>query len=118
MTGTRKKMLLIFMQDTDTWEGQPLYEAIVRFLQAKGMAGATVWNGAMGYGVNQEIHRSGLFGIADEKPIILAAIEDEERIRPLLPSLLDMVQEGLVALHDVEVLARRRQEPHIQPSPD
>jgi PII-like signaling protein len=103
VTGERKKMLLIFIQDSDIWEGQPLYEAIVRLLQSKGLAGATVWNGQMGYGTNREIHRSGLFGITDEKPVILAAIESEDKIRAVLPELQAMVREGLVALHDVEV---------------
>jgi uncharacterized protein len=117
VTGEPKKMLLAFIEDVDVWEGQPLYEAIVRLLQARGLAGATVWNGQMGFGANQEIHRRGLFGIADEKPVIVAAIDSEAGIRAVLPELLSMVPEGLVTLHDVEVFPPTRIPPAAADSP-
>ena len=47
MTGTSRKCLQIFVEDTDTWKGSCLYEAIVHLLEKRGVAGATVWNGVM-----------------------------------------------------------------------
>jgi uncharacterized protein len=105
MTGEQRKALLIFIEDTDTWEGEPLYEVIVRFLHIKGIAGATAWTGIMGYGAQGRIHRKGLFGVADEKPVVVAAIDTEEKLRAVLPELLLMVKEGLVILQDAEVFA-------------
>jgi len=63
-----RKCLQVFVEDTDCWKGEPLYEAIVRLLHKHGVAGATVWSGVMGYGAHGWIHRKGLFGVADEKP--------------------------------------------------
>ena len=103
MTGTPRKCLQIFIEDTDTWEGRPLYEAIVRVLARRGIIGATVWSGIMGYGASREVHRKGLFGFTDEKPVVITAIDSEEAIRAILPQLLPMVKEGLVVLHDAEV---------------
>ena len=68
-----------------------------------GVAGATVWSGVMGYGAHGWIHRKGLFGVADEKPIVITSIDTEEAIRGVLSELLPMVKEGLVVVHDAEV---------------
>ena len=116
MTGSKRKYLQVFIEDTDTWDdGTPLHEAIVRMLEKRGIAGATVWNGVMGYGASRQFHHTGLFG--DQKPVIITAIDSEETIRAVLPELLPMVKEGLVALLDAEVFVKspkhhaRRKEP-------
>ena len=105
MTGSPRKCLQVFVEDTDTWDdGGPLHEAIVRMLEKRGIAGATVWNGIMGYGASRHVHRTGLFG--DQKPVIITAIDSEDTIRAVLPELLAMVKEGLVALLDAEVFVK------------
>lgn len=103
MKGKRCKALQIFIEDSDRWEGAPLSEVIVRLLHKRGIVGATVWNGVMGYGAAGRIHRKGLFGVTDERPIIITAIDSEESLRAVVPEILPMVQEGVVALLDAEV---------------
>ena len=106
MTGSPRKCLQIFIEDTDAWEGGPLYEAIVHLLEKRGVAGATVWNGVMGYGASRRVHRKGLFGVTDEKPVVITAIDSEETVRSVLPHLFPMVKEGLIVLHDAEVFVK------------
>lgn len=105
MNGNRQKLLLVIIEDTDMWEGQALYEAIVRWLHVKGISGATAWTGIMGFGAHGKIHRKGLFGVTDEKPVVIAAVDVEEKLRALLPEIQGMVKEGLLLLQDVEVFA-------------
>ena len=109
MTGSKRKYLQVFVEDTDTWEGAPLHEAIVRMLENRGVAGATVWSGIMGYGESRQVHRTGLFG--DERPIIISVIDSEPKIRAVLPQLLKMVKGGLVVLFDAEVFVKCAGEP-------
>nr|AOS95188.1 putative ACR [uncultured bacterium] len=100
------KMLMIFCDETDLWEnGERLYEAIVRRLHREGILGATVIGGMMGYGVHRRIHKKGLLGISDERPILILAIDSEERLRSVLPTILPMVKEGVVNLVDTEMLS-------------
>jgi|SRR5215469_8834374 len=106
MTGSPRKCLQVFIEDADTWDGGPLYEAIVHMLAKRGVAGATVWSGILGYGVSRQFHRTGLFG--DQKPIIITAIDSDETIRAVLPQLLSMVKEGVVAVFDAEVFVKSR----------
>jgi len=99
------KMLLIFIDQTDMWHDNSLYEEIVRILEHEGIAGATVLSGIMGYGIHRRIHRKGLFGVADEKPLTIAVIDSEENIRSVLPIIIPMVREGLIALQDTEIIS-------------
>ena len=103
MKGKICKTLQIFIEDTDKWEGAPLSEAIVRLLHKRGIAGATGWNGVMGYGTGGRIHKRWLFGVTDEKPVVITAIDTDESLRAVLPDILPMVKEGVVAMSDIEV---------------
>jgi len=98
------KMLLIFIDQTDTWRNSPLHEAIVKVLEQNGIAGATVLSGIMGYGVHHRIHRKGLLGVSDDKPLTIAAIDSEKKLRAVLPSIRPMIKEGLLGLSDIEVI--------------
>ena len=98
------KMLLIFIDQTDTWQNKPLHEAIVRVLEQNGIAGATVLSGIVGYGIHRRIHRKGLLGVSDDKPLTIAVIDNEKKVRDLLPTIRPMVREGLIGLTDFEIV--------------
>ncbi len=99
------KMLLIFIDETDTWHNASLHEAIVRVLEQNGIAGATVVTGTMGYGIHRRIHRKGLLGVSDDKPLTITAVDNEEKLRAVLPLIRPMIREGLIGLSDFEVIA-------------
>ena len=100
-----QKVLVIFIDETDMWRELKLYEAIVRVLEHAGLAGATVNSGLMGYGKHRRIHRRGLFGVSDDKPVTIIAVDTEEKIRAVLPQITPMVREGLIMLQDAEVIS-------------
>jgi PII-like signaling protein len=98
------KLLRIYIGEDDRWEGEPLHEAIVKKLRMMDIAGATVYRGLLGYGAQNRVHRSGFFGLSTDLPIMLSVIDTEEKIRGVLPVLDEMVDEGLIALSDVEII--------------
>src|SRR5882724_10145620 len=97
-------MLMVFLDDTDLWNAQPLYEAIVRRLRQAGISGATVHHGIMGFGSHMKVHHKRLFGISDDKPVVITVVDSEPKIRELLPEIRRMVKEGLIVLLDAEVI--------------
>ena len=102
---TLQKSLVIFVGETDMWQDAHLYAAIVTTLERHGIAGATVNLGLMGYGRHRRIHRKGLFGVSDDKPVTIMAIDTEEKIRAVLHIIVPMVREGLILLQDTEVIS-------------
>jgi PII-like signaling protein len=97
------KLLVIYVDETDTFESMPLYEAIVRRLQQLDVAGATAQTGVMGFGSHHRLHRKGLFGISDDRPVTISVVESESKIREVLPEIRAMMKEGLVLLIDAEL---------------
>jgi PII-like signaling protein len=103
------KLLLIFVNETDTWRETPLYHAIVHRLRQLNIAGATAQTGLLGFGHHLRLHHKGLFGIADDRPVTIIAVDDESKIRAALPPLREMVHEGLILLLDAELVANQPQ---------
>jgi PII-like signaling protein len=106
------KMLWIFVDEMDLWNDSKLYERIVILLEHQGIAGATVLTGTMGYGVHRRIHRKGLFGVSDERPVAIAVVDREEKLREVLKAIRPMVRQGLILLSDVEVIPLGDEEGH------
>lgn len=103
LTG-RAKMLRVYVDEDDRWEGEPLYEAILKTLRMMDVAGATVYRGVMGYGAGHRLHKSGFLGLSHNLPIMVTVVDSEEQVRRAVAALDEMVGEGLVVLSDVEVI--------------
>lgn len=99
----KAKMLRIHFGEDDKWEGRPLYEAIVMKCRELDIAGASVFRGIAGYGASTLIHKRHLLRSSDA-PIMVSVIDSEDKISKLLPVLDQMVNEGLIAMSDVEVI--------------
>jgi uncharacterized protein len=95
---------MIYVDETDVYGTGPLYEAIVRRLRQLGVNGATAITGMMGFGAHLKVHRKRLFGISDDKPVVITVVDSEPVIREILPEVRGMVKEGLVVLLDAEVI--------------
>jgi hypothetical protein len=105
----KAKMLRIHFGEDDKWHNQPLYEAIVIKCRELDIAGATVFRGIEGYGASTLIHERHLLRSSD-RPIMVSVIDTEEKIRTLIPVLDEMVDEGLIAMSEVEVIRYVHQE--------
>jgi len=106
----KAKLLRIHFGEDDKWQGQPLYRAIVERCRKLDIAGATVYRGIEGYGASTLIRRSHLLSISSDAPVMVSIVDSEEKIRTLIPVLDEMVDEGLIAMSDVEVIKYVHQE--------
>lgn len=100
----RAKLMRVYVGEHDLWHGKPLYEAITESLRANDLAGATVYRGIYGYGAHRRFHKEKTLARSKDLPVMLAVVDEEQKIREYLPLLEDMVQEGLVVLSDVDVI--------------
>ena len=68
------QLLRIFIGEGDQWHGRPLYEAIVVEARRRGLAGATVVKGFMGFGAHSRIHTAKLLELSQDLPIIVEIV--------------------------------------------
>ncbi len=101
------QLLRIFIGESDHWHSQPLHEAIVLAAREHGLGGATVLRGLAGFGAHSRIHTVKILRLAEDLPIIIEIVDKAERIESFLPTLDQMVTEGMITLEKVNVLAYR-----------
>lgn len=101
------ELLRIFVGESDKHDGRPLYEAIVNSARERGMAGATVLRGVLGFGAHSRIHTAKILRLSEDLPIVIEIVDKPERIAEFLPQLDEMIDEGLITLEKVKVIAYR-----------
>jgi hypothetical protein len=100
-------LLRIYLGESDRAGSRPLYQAIVERMRERGLAGATVLRGIEGFGARQHLHTTRILGLSEDLPILVEAVDTEEKIRAILPEMDEMVGDGLITLERVEVIAYR-----------
>ena len=100
-------LLRIFIGESDKRNGRPLYEVIVEEARRRGLAGATVLRGVMGFGANSRIHTSKILRLSEDLPMVVEIVDEADKINALLPDLDTMIGEGLVTLERVRIVLYR-----------
>lgn len=101
------QLVRIFIGESDVYQGQPLYRAIVLKARELGLAGATVLHGVMGFGANSRVHTARLLELSTDLPIVIEVVDSAENIERFLPFLDETVQEGLITIEAVKILKYR-----------
>lgn len=110
-------LLRIFIGESDRWQHQPLYEALVLKARERHLAGATVLRGPMGFGKSSRLHTAKILRLSLDLPLVIEIVDTEDKIRAFLPVLDEMMQGGLVTLEKVQVIDYRAG-PQAPPSPE
>ncbi len=100
-------LVRIYLGESDKWHGRPLYQAILARLRERGLAGATVLRGIEGFGAKQHVHSTRILSLSEDLPVLIEAVDTEEKVRAILPELDEMLAEGLITLEKVNVIAYR-----------
>ena len=106
---TPAKILRLHFSEHDRYRGKPLYEAVVEKCRELHIAGATVYRGLEGYGETAEMHRSHL--LTHDLPIVVSIVDTAENVARLLPAVEEMMDKGLIAMSDVEMIRIQRSKP-------
>ncbi len=101
------QILRIFIGESDRWRKHPLHEAIIQKVRQMGIAGATVIRGLEGFGAHSRIHTAKILRLSEDLPIIIEIVDKVENIQRILPEIDEMIEEGLITLEDVHIIAYR-----------
>jgi len=99
-----KKLLKIYIDTDDKYDGTPLWEVILKEAKASGLSGATVYKSISGMGIHSEFKSYKVIALSQSLPLIIEIIDAEEKIQAFLKHLDSIMEEGLVTLSDVEVI--------------
>ena len=72
-------LLRIFIGESDKMDGKPLYEWLVVQARARGLAGATVLRGMMGFGAHSKIiHTFKIERLSEDLPIVVEIVDSAD----------------------------------------
>ena len=100
-------LLRVHLGESDKWQHQPLYEAIVLKARELHLAGATVLRGPMGFGRSSRLHTAKILRLSEDLPLVIEIVDSEEKVNAFLPELDKMIRGGLVTLEKVKVIEYR-----------
>jgi PII-like signaling protein len=96
-------LLRIFIGESDKHDGKPLYEWIVRQARERGLAGATVLRGIMGFGAHSRMHTFKIERLSLDLPIIIEVVDTREKLEQFLAFVGPEIEEGLATLEKAQV---------------
>ena len=101
-------LLRVFIGESDKCEGKPLYEWIVLKARERGLAGATVLRGMMGFGANtRQIHTFRFDTLSEDLPIIVEIVDTSEKLDEFLELIEPRIKAGLVTIEKAKVRVYR-----------
>ena len=97
-------LMRIYTDEASRAGRKSLFEAIVCKARDQGIAGATVLRGPMGFGRHSRLHTAKLLELSTDLPILIEIVDSEENVDAFLPTVDELVTEGLVTLEAVRIV--------------
>jgi len=101
--GPAKKVTIFVNEDTQH-HMMALHDSIMTFLMHKGVSGATATRAYSGFGSHHQMHTPKIEVLAQHLPIRIEFIETPEKVEEILPTLYEMVSDGLIEVQDTTVV--------------
>lgn len=98
------KKVTVYIGESDKWGRKPLHAAILEMLKQEDCAGATVTRAISGFGAHSRIHTATIVDLSADLPLVIEWVDNPARVERVMPRLREMVAEGLVTVHEVEVV--------------
>ncbi|HLK69291.1 MAG TPA: DUF190 domain-containing protein [Bryobacteraceae bacterium] len=105
--GPAKKVTIFINEDTQH-HMTALHDSIMTFLMHKGVSGATATRAYSGFGSHQLLHTPKVEVLAQHLPIRIEFVETPEKVDEVLPTLYEMVSDGLIEVQDTTVVKLAR----------
>jgi uncharacterized protein len=97
-------LLRIFVGEEVTYEGRPLYEAIVEMARQRKLAGATALRAPGGFGRSRYVRTEFNVDAGSNVPMVVEIVDHEEKIDTFLSLIEHMVESGLITSEGVRAL--------------
>jgi len=104
--------LKVHASTTDKIQSKLLYERLVELARDKGIKGATVFRGIMGYGSSSAIQSSRFWELTEKLPVVIQFVDRTDKLEAFYSDieeeLLNMPKGCLVTLEPTQVLLQKK----------
>lgn len=97
-------LMRVFIGESDTHNGRPLYLTLLELFKSRGLAGATVLRGIGGFGARSHIHTTHLLRLSQDLPVVIEVVDSQEHLDGVLPEVEKLMGDGLITMEKVRVI--------------
>ena len=94
----------IYLNENTRSHIEPLWSTILGFLRSQHVSGATIFRADLGFGSHEQYHDSSSEYIGEHRPIRIEFVETADHMDQLLPTLYEMVTDGLITVQELRVV--------------
>ena len=98
------KRVTIFVNEDTRHGTEPLWRAVFDLLMHKRAAGASVTRPWIGFGSHHKIHSPEMEATMEHLPVRIEFVDTPEKVEELLPTLYDLVNDGMIDVQDTTVV--------------
>lgn len=95
-------LMRIYVGEDQKYGKRLLYEAIVEEARTRGMAGATVLRGVLGYAAEGKIRTFKVLCLSEDLPVVVEVVDSEEKIRAFTRAIGPMIKKGMATFETVD----------------
>ena len=100
-------LIRVYVARSRRRESTEVYRLVVEALAEAGIAGATVFSGIEGFGRGRLISNADSVDTFVDLPILIEAVDEDCKIRAVMPKLESIVDHGLVTLERLQTIVHR-----------
>jgi len=89
-----QEILRVCVNACELHRHRPVYELIVEEAQRRGLAGATVLKGIMGFGPDGKVHTLGSLHFIEDIPVVIEIVDGAEKLDAFIRFVNEVVREG------------------------
>jgi PII-like signaling protein len=97
--------LCVYFGESDRAGGELLSDALFDLYEGHGLSTAILLRGVEGFGIKHRLRTQRLLTLSEDLPLVSIVVDSAERIEAALPSVADLVGEGLVTVERARALA-------------
>ena len=99
-------LMRIYIAESTKVQDKPGSRFLVDYFMKKGLTGCTVYRGMSGFGHENKVRTVDVFQFSLDLPIIIDVVDTKEKIMAILPEVEKMIDDGLVIIHDVQMIRK------------
>ena len=99
--------LKIYFSNSDKFGNKLLYNYLVNLAHDKGLAGATVVKGILGFGPSSVIHSYKTWEVTDKSPVIVEIVDETDKLNAFFEDIkpvLESIKKGILITLEPTIL--------------
>jgi PII-like signaling protein len=100
----KAQKVCIYLSEGSRHHGTACEASILDYLLHQGVAGASVFKGVAGFGVDHHLHSTSFVELSDHLPVKIEFVETQEKVDELMGKLMELAGTGMIDVQETMII--------------